>query len=111
MVYKYTYCCRRTPLLYKTYPYPYYPYYYRGTSLIIRTGRGRTARDVLGRARRNASERAAKSPSPRDIQPGEPVRISYGGYPNQRLLLDYGFSLGASNPHGDEEAWDPAEEQ
>lgn len=39
----------------------------------------------------------------KDIAPGEPVRISYGGYPNQRLLLDYGFSLGASNPKGDRE--------
>lgn len=37
----------------------------------------------------------------RDLAAGEVVRISYGGYPNQRLILDYGFSLGASNPSGD----------
>mmetsp|Transcript_2789 Transcript_2789/g.9028 ORF Transcript_2789/g.9028 Transcript_2789/m.9028 type:complete len:107 (+) Transcript_2789:191-511(+) len=37
----------------------------------------------------------------RDLVAGEAVRISYGGYPNQRLVLDYGFSLGAMNPHGE----------
>eukprot|EP00930_Biecheleria_cincta_P037307 TRINITY_DN25596_c0_g1_i1.p1 TRINITY_DN25596_c0_g1~~TRINITY_DN25596_c0_g1_i1.p1 ORF type:complete len:315 (-),score=40.59 TRINITY_DN25596_c0_g1_i1:42-986(-) len=36
----------------------------------------------------------------RDISAGEPVRISYGGYPNQRFLFDYGFTLGPDNPHG-----------
>mmetsp|Transcript_88075 Transcript_88075/g.282645 ORF Transcript_88075/g.282645 Transcript_88075/m.282645 type:complete len:120 (+) Transcript_88075:126-485(+) len=39
----------------------------------------------------------------RDIRAGEAVRISYGGYPNQRLLLDYGFDLGDVNPKGDRE--------
>lgn len=30
----------------------------------------------------------------RDLAAGEAVRISYGKYPNQRFLLDYGFTLG-----------------
>jgi len=38
-----------------------------------------------------------------DISAGEPVRISYGSYANQRLLLDYGFDLGSDNPKGDQE--------
>ncbi|OLP74984.1 hypothetical protein AK812_SmicGene45307, partial [Symbiodinium microadriaticum] len=39
----------------------------------------------------------------RPLEAGEAVRISYGKYPNQRFLLDYGFSLGEANPRGDEE--------
>eukprot|EP00434_Breviolum_minutum_P024597 symbB.v1.2.021723.t1/scaffold1894.1/size98026/2 len=39
----------------------------------------------------------------RDLSAGEVVRISYGNYPNQRFLLDYGFTLGEENPLGDEE--------
>lgn len=38
-----------------------------------------------------------------DIEAGMPVHISYGKYPNQRLLLDYGFSLGSNNPGGEQE--------
>lgn len=38
-----------------------------------------------------------------DIPAGEPIRISYGSYANQRLLLDYGFELGSENPKGDQE--------
>ncbi|CAJ1355105.1 unnamed protein product [Effrenium voratum] len=41
-----------------------------------------------------------------DLAPGEAVRISYGKYPNQRFLLDYGFTLGEENPRGDEEKED-----
>lgn len=37
----------------------------------------------------------------RALAAGEAVRISYGEYPNERLLLDYGFSLGQANPKGD----------
>lgn len=44
----------------------------------------------------------------RPLAAGEAVRISYGKYPNQRFLLDYGFSLGEANPRGDEEKVDLA---
>lgn len=44
----------------------------------------------------------------RDLAAGEAVRISYGKYPNQRFLLDYGFTLGGENPLGDEEKEDLA---
>jgi len=37
----------------------------------------------------------------RRLMRNEVIRISYGNYPNQRLLLDYGFSLGCENPNGD----------
>mmetsp|Transcript_85693 Transcript_85693/g.239487 ORF Transcript_85693/g.239487 Transcript_85693/m.239487 type:complete len:332 (+) Transcript_85693:91-1086(+) len=40
----------------------------------------------------------------RAIALGEEVHITYGPLPNQRLLLDYGFTLGTKNPHGDLEA-------
>ncbi|CAL1173717.1 unnamed protein product, partial [Cladocopium goreaui] len=43
----------------------------------------------------------------RDLAAGEAVRISYGKYPNQRFLLDYGFTLGGENPLGDEEKEHP----
>lgn len=45
----------------------------------------------------------------RDIAAGEPVRISYGGYPNQRFLFDYGFTLGPDNPHGNIEKEQPSQ--
>jgi len=34
----------------------------------------------------------------RDLEPDEPILISYGGLPNDFLLLDYGF-ICADNPH------------
>lgn len=43
----------------------------------------------------------------KDLSADAAVRISYGKYPNQRFLLDYGFTLD-QNPLGDEEKEDLA---
>ncbi|CAE8737740.1 unnamed protein product [Polarella glacialis] len=61
----------------------------------------RTGRATVTTYRKVWEHGSAGLVAKRDLVAGEAVRISYGSYPNQRLLLDYGFSLGSANPAGD----------